>query len=151
MICKFMRKARCTALYWPCHWRRSDFTANHPISNTHISILPCTVEVMPAVRSRRLEYVRKYARGFKPVFDGYCTTTPWTTFVYPCLKTSPPKTRSGASSPGWPQTGHPHTRGPLLPARQPSRRRMTLAQRLQRGRRRACLRGILRARPLRGI
>ena len=33
------------------------------------------------------------------------TTTPWTTFVYACLKTSPPKTRSGASSPGWPQTG----------------------------------------------
>ena len=33
------------------------------------------------------------------------TTTPWTTFVYACLKTSPPKTRSGASSPRWPQTG----------------------------------------------
>ena len=33
------------------------------------------------------------------------TTTPWTTFVYACPKTSPPKTKSGASSPGCPQNG----------------------------------------------
>ena len=38
-------------------------------------------------------------------------TTPWTTLVPACLKTSPPKTRSGASLLGWPQTGtSPHKR-----------------------------------------
>ncbi|KAH9997106.1 hypothetical protein BJV77DRAFT_1157159 [Russula vinacea] len=38
-------------------------------------------------------------------------TTPWTTLVPACLKTSPPKTQSGASSLGWPQTGtSPHKR-----------------------------------------
>ena len=70
--------------------------------------------------------------GWKPFLMD--TTTHWTMFVYACLRTSRRKCGLALLRQDARRPGHPHTKGPLLPAQQPSRRRMMHAQRLQRGR-----------------
>ena len=64
---------------------------------------PAKVDLQPVLNcDAAIKYASKYASPKPFLMD---ITTPWTTLVPACLKTSPPKTRSGASSLGWPQTG----------------------------------------------